>query len=161
MGQKIKNTGFESIINAVCIIVLAGVFGYLILNWNHLPNQIPAHYDANGTIDRWGNKNELWLCPIISLILFIIFTVIEKYLITWEIKMNNGTVNSYRVSKQILMLVKMILIIAFSYITINSAGGHTLPNAFTVILLGAIFAVLVIGLIQYMYLKKKMNRRNM
>lgn len=157
MEQKVKSTGFQHFINGICILVLVGVFGYLILNWSHLPNQIPAHYDASGAIDCWGNKNELWLCPVISLILFVIFTVIEKYLITWEIKMNNGNINSYRIAKDILMLVKMILVIAFSYITINSSGGNTLPNAFTIILVGSIFAVVSVGLILYMQLNKKAN----
>lgn len=157
MEQKVKSTGFQYVINGICLVVLAGVFGYLILNWSHLPSQIPAHYDASGAIDRWGNKNELWLCPIISLILFVIFTVIEKYLITWEIKMSNGNINSYRIAKDILLLVKMILVIAFSYITINSSGGNKLPNAFTVILVGSIFAVVSVGLILYMRLNKKAN----
>lgn len=157
MEQKVKSTGFQYIINGICLMVLVGVFGYLVLNWSHLPNQIPAHYDASGAIDRWGNKNELWLCPVISLILFVIFTVIEKYLITWEIKMNNGNINSYRIAKDIVLLVKMILVIAFSYITINSSGSNTLPNTFTVILVGSIFAVVSGGLILYMHINKKAN----
>ena len=155
MEQKVKNTVFQYIINGICLVVLVSVFSYLILNWSHFPSQIPAHYDASGAIDRWGNKNELWLCPIVSLILFVIFTIIEKYLITWEIKMNNGNINSYHIAKDILVLVKMILVIAFSYITINSSGLNTLPNAFTIILIGSIFTVVSVGLILYMHLNKK------
>ncbi|MFQ9924140.1 MAG: DUF1648 domain-containing protein [Beduini sp.] len=43
-----------------------------------MPNQIPAYYDASGAIDRWGNKNELWLCPVISLILFVILLLLRN-----------------------------------------------------------------------------------
>lgn len=86
---------------------------------------------------------------------FCYFTVIEKYLITWEINMNNGNINSYRIAKDIGLLVKMFLIIAFSYITINFSGGNTLPNTFTLILVGSIFAVVSVGLILYMHINKK------
>ena len=37
-----------------------------------IPNKIPIHYWINGTIDRWGNKNELFLVPIIIFLLFVI-----------------------------------------------------------------------------------------
>ncbi|MFQ9924139.1 MAG: hypothetical protein ACLRVU_11540 [Beduini sp.] len=69
--------------------------------------------------------------------------------------MNNGNINSYRIAKDIGLLVKMILIIAFSYITINFSGGNTLPNTFTLILVGSIFAVVSVGLILYMHINKK------
>lgn len=38
-----------------------------------ISNEIPIHYWINGTIDRWGNKNELFIIPIIIFLLFVIF----------------------------------------------------------------------------------------
>ena len=37
-----------------------------------MPNKIPIHYWMNGTIDRWGSKNELFIVPIMILLLFVI-----------------------------------------------------------------------------------------
>ena len=36
---------------------------------------IPAHYNAAGQIDRWGNKSELLIFPITTIIIGIIFLV--------------------------------------------------------------------------------------
>ena len=37
-----------------------------------MPNKIPIHYWMNGTIDRWGSKNELFIVPMIIFLLFVI-----------------------------------------------------------------------------------------
>ena len=43
---------------------------------NFLPEQIPAHYGANGEVTRWGSKYESLIVPFISIffggIMFII-----------------------------------------------------------------------------------------
>ena len=50
--------------------------------YNQLPDIIPAHFDFNGNVDRWGNKIESLLLPLIILLLTIVmhFTInsIEK-----------------------------------------------------------------------------------
>lgn len=38
-----------------------------------IPSKIPIHYWMNGTIDRWGSKNELFIVPIIIFLLFVVF----------------------------------------------------------------------------------------
>lgn len=37
-----------------------------------IPNEIPIHYWMNGSIDRWGSKNELFIVPIMIFLLFVI-----------------------------------------------------------------------------------------
>lgn len=37
-----------------------------------IPDEIPIHYWMNGTIDRWGSKNELFIVPMIIFLLFVI-----------------------------------------------------------------------------------------
>ena len=33
-----------------------------------IPEKIPVHYWLDGTIDKWGSKNELFIVPIIILL---------------------------------------------------------------------------------------------
>lgn len=45
------------------------------------PDSIPAHYGANGEIDRWGSKYELFIMPAVSLftaLMFWFFSFVEK-----------------------------------------------------------------------------------
>lgn len=157
MEDIMKNTRLQKGINAICLFALMGLFGYLIINWSHLPTKIPTHYNGSGMIDQWGSKNELWFCPIVSVIIFIFFTAIEKYLITWEIKNENGNIQSYCAAKNMVMITKLILIVAFSYLTINSTLSQSLPSMFTIILLSSVTLVILGGMVQYIYLKRKIN----
>lgn len=34
-----------------------------------LPDTIPAHYDGNGTADRWGSKYEMLIFPVVTLLM--------------------------------------------------------------------------------------------
>ena len=33
----------------------------------HLPEEIPAHYGFSGQVDRWGNKYEALIFPVITI----------------------------------------------------------------------------------------------
>lgn len=52
-------------------------FVYLAYVWNQLPAQVPMHYNIEGEIDRYGNKSELILIPIMtSLLIYLIFLAV-------------------------------------------------------------------------------------
>ena len=52
-------------------------FVYLAYIWNQLPAQVPMHYNIEGEIDRYGNKSELILIPIMtSLLIYLIFLAV-------------------------------------------------------------------------------------
>ena len=39
------------------LLILIGVpYIYLALIWNELPNQVPTHFNINGTADDWSGK---------------------------------------------------------------------------------------------------------
>ena len=61
--SKLPSTRYHKAVNLLCIAAMAAVFLYLIINWKHIPDQIPGHYNGAGEIDRWGNKSELCSLP--------------------------------------------------------------------------------------------------
>ena len=57
-------------------IVLAP-FIYLAFIWKNLPDSVPIHWDIEGDIDRYGDKSELILIPILlPLLIYVIFTIV-------------------------------------------------------------------------------------
>ncbi len=44
-----------------------------------LPDQIPAHYDANNQVTRWGSKYETLIFPVIAIVLGFIMQALAKY----------------------------------------------------------------------------------
>ncbi len=54
-------------------------FVYLAYIWNQLPQKVPVHWNAKGDIDRYGDKAELILIPLLlPFLAYIIFLVIPK-----------------------------------------------------------------------------------
>ncbi|MHA7829659.1 MAG: SdpI family protein [Flagellimonas sp.] len=52
-------------------------FLYLAYVWNQLPAQVPLHYNIKGEVDRYGDKSELILIPIMtSLLIYMIFLAV-------------------------------------------------------------------------------------
>ncbi|MGD8820547.1 MAG: DUF1648 domain-containing protein, partial [Anaerolineae bacterium] len=51
------------------IVVNLGLFGYLSARFPGLDVQLPLHFNAEGMVDRIGNKTELFALPIIGLLI--------------------------------------------------------------------------------------------
>ncbi|MEG0290835.1 MAG: DUF1648 domain-containing protein [Erysipelotrichaceae bacterium] len=66
--MKTKSSRLDVIKNILSILFLASYFGYLLLNWSNFPERIPGHYNAAGVVDRWGDKVELLVLPIVAFV---------------------------------------------------------------------------------------------
>lgn len=52
-------------------------FLYLMYVWNQLPEQVPLHYNLKGEVDRYGDKLELIMIPILlPLLIYLIFLAV-------------------------------------------------------------------------------------
>ena len=65
----------KKIMWAVSFISLAGTA--IVLQF--MPDQVPMHYDAVGTIDRWGSKYENLIFPVIILVMSLFWTLVMRY----------------------------------------------------------------------------------
>lgn len=69
MMRKVKKV--NKIVNIFYVVfgtlpLLVTIYIYPLIS-----NRIPIHYWINGTIDRWGSKNELFIVPLIIFLLFV------------------------------------------------------------------------------------------
>ena len=52
-------------------------FLYLAYVWNQLPSEVPLHWNIKGEVDRYGDRSELILIPILtSLLIYLIFLAV-------------------------------------------------------------------------------------
>ena len=59
------------------IAIVLAPFIYLAFIWKNLPDSVPIHWDIEGDIDRYGDKSELILIPILlPLLIYVIFTIV-------------------------------------------------------------------------------------
>lgn len=67
------------VFDVLVVALFAAALVYLILQWNQLPDQIPAHFGADGEVDRYGSRVELLLLPFIGVIMWAGMSLLEKY----------------------------------------------------------------------------------
>lgn len=129
MGKRPKihlpKTKNEKIFDMFGYLFFAGSIIFLVLVWGRLPEQVPAHYNAAGKVDRMGSKWELFLLPGISLIIFLIMLPIEKHpeIHNYPARINEENATSfYLISRQMLNQIKNICLILFSLIAFESVS---------------------------------------
>ena len=112
-------------------------FIYLAFLWNQLPKTIPVHWNINGEIDRYGNKTELLLIPILlPLLTYLIFLVIPK--IDPKKKLNKMG-NKLQSLKFLMTTLMSILALFIIYSTKEQC--LTNPN-YVIIIIGVLYIIL-------------------
>ena len=149
--MKVKNNIYDIFVEMVCLILLIGVLAYLFLNWSSVPDKIPGHYNVMGKIDRMGSKGELVILPIIGWLMYLVMTVIGKFPQIWNTGVTVTEENKervYRITKNLLNTVKLIMVAVFVYLTINSSQAISLTVWFL-----PVFLILLFGSMIFFFIK--------
>lgn len=144
----IPKTLFEKVLDIVTAILYATGIVYTIVIWSQLPDQVPAHYNGAGEVNRWGSKWELILLPVIAALLAVFMSFFEKHP-EWHnyMKLNEKNIEfQYRNSRLFMNVLKNECVLLFIFLTyqteqvalgkIDSLGGIFLP-IFLIIIFGS------------------------
>ena len=119
------------------IVIVSLPFIYLAYIWNELPEKVPMHWNIKGEIDRFGDKSELLLIPIIlPLLIYIILLVAPK--IDPKNKISKMG-NKYQHIKILLTTFMSILALFIIYTAKNQSFAN--PN-YIVLLIGISYIIL-------------------
>ena len=69
---------FEIIFQVLSIMIVLYITFLFIFKYASLPETIPAHYNAKGEVDGWGDKSSVLLLYGICLVMYIGLTVLER-----------------------------------------------------------------------------------
>lgn len=145
--MKIKNNKFDIIISIISILSLVGTAIFLIVSWNKIPSIIPGHYNSAGDIDRLTNKHSLIFLLVTGWILYIGMSLVEKFPNIWNIGVSVTEENKekvYRILKNMIGNIKLLVALVFSYLTFQSSTGDNLPPIFL-----PVFMILMFGSIAF------------
>ena len=154
--MKLKNNKIDWIIEIMCLTLLIGLTAYLIFHWGSIPDKIPAHYDWEGNIDRWGNKSDLIFLPMMSWFLYLLITGLQQVPLAWNTGVKITEENEervYRTLKYMLETLKLIVVADLTYITVHSLMGKSLSGWFTMIVLVAVFGDLIFWIVRLYQVK--------
>lgn len=135
----------------LCLVLLLGTAVYLMIVWSRLPDKIPAHYNAAGAVDRWGNTGELPVILAIGWMAYLGMTAVGRFPQIWNTGVPVTPENKeavYRTLQTMLSTLKLLLTAVFSFLTVNSSLSRNLPAWFL-----PAFLTLVFGSILFFTIK--------
>jgi uncharacterized membrane protein len=112
-------------------------FLYLAYIWNQLPEQVPLHYNIKGEVDRYGDKSELIMIPIMMpLLIYVIFLVVP-YIDPKKQLHKMG--NKYYTLKLLLTVFMSILALIILYTAKNQSWSNP---SYILLMMGVLFIIL-------------------
>ena len=134
---------------------------FLIYVWNTLPNEVPAHYNASGEVDRWGSKYELLILPIIGALMAVLMQFIEKFpeLHNYPERLNANNVKEfYLLSRKMANSIKNITLFIFALMLVQSISialewGNPLGKWLLPIIVISVLIPIVLGIINQRKIK--------
>lgn len=119
------------------IAIVLAPFIYLASIWNNLSDSVPVHWDIEGKIDRYGEKSELILIPILlPLLIYVIFTIVPLIDPKGKIQQMG---NKYFMLKAAMTIFMSILALVIIYAVKNESLYN--PN-YIILLIGVLLLIL-------------------
>lgn len=119
----------EKLLQVLSIASLLGLIILAAFSMSSLPAIIPTHFGVDGRPDGWGGKGTLLMLPILSAVLYVGITILERFPWTYnypvEITEENAA-GQYKLARRMLEWVKTVIIAVFLYLlwqTVQMAKG--------------------------------------
>jgi len=156
---QLKQT--DKILEIVGWVSVFGIWALTLTNYSILPEIIPIHFNGAGKADGFGNKTHIFVLPIISTLLFIGLTILNKHphIFNYPSQITKeNAVDQYTNATRMMRVLKLVIVVLFGLIvlkTIQIVNGHAdgLGTWFLPLTMGMIFIPMLYFLIKS--LKKK------
>ncbi|MFJ7669148.1 DUF1648 domain-containing protein [Lysinibacillus sp. NPDC097195] len=117
---KLPKTRYEKFLDVIGggLFIVSIVF--IISQFGNLPEEIPAHFNGAGEVDRWGSKIEVFILPGIGLIMWIFLGLLEKapHLHNYPTRLNEGNVEAFYLnSRKLCNELKNFSVILFAILS--------------------------------------------
>lgn len=162
MKIKLKYTKLQIMMELVAALIMVGMVAYLIFKWGDVPDKIPGHYNAAGEIDRWGNKSELIVLPIISFLMYLLLTGVERFPSIWNMPVKITDKNRdeiYGNMLSMLIVMKVGILACFSYLSYNGIEAKSLSIWYLPVFLVIIFGTMIYYIVKTVKVSKNNQYR--
>ena len=125
---QLKQT--EKVLEIVGWVSVVGIQALPLKNCSILPEIIPIHFNGAGKADGFGNKTHIFVLPIISTLLFIGLTILNKHphIFNYPSQITKeNAVDQYTNATRMMRVLKLVIVLLFGLIvfkTIQNVNGH-------------------------------------
>lgn len=148
--MKQKHTKLQMVLEIAAILLILGIIAFLLFRWPSIPEQIAGHYNAAGQVDRWGDKGEILVLPIVAIALYGLLTAVSFFPFLWNVPTaitKDNKAGVYRRMKTMLIVLKVEMLAIFLFITVNSSMARPLPGWFFPVFLVLVFGSVIFSVI--------------
>jgi uncharacterized membrane protein len=157
----IPKTQSEYIWDTIGFLFYFGSIILLVVVWNQLPAEVPAHFNGAGEVDRWGSKWELIILPCIGAFILLLMIFFEKHpeMHNYPERLNESNAKQfYLVSRKILNQTKNICLMIFSLLVFETVSiAMNWWSGFGIWLLPAILLGTFIPIIMGIFKQRKIK----
>lgn len=103
----------------------------ILINYSDLPDKIPSHYNAYGEVDGYGSKFLLIILTLISTILYISLTYLNRFphIFNFPVKITQeNAVNQYIIATRLIRYIKFIIVLIFGSIVFITIFNYKNSN---------------------------------
>ena len=119
----IKPNLTDRVLEIIGWFFIFGIWTLTLTNYFELPEIIPIHYNGIGEADGFGNKSNIFLLPIISSILYIGLSILNKnphvFNYLSEITEKNA-VHQYTNATRMIRVLKLVIVFIFGFIVFRT-----------------------------------------
>lgn len=147
-----SKTPLQQGLNSLALVALIGVVIIFLLKWPGLPDRIPHHFDIQGKPDAYGSKYLLMMFPLMSIVLYLFFSFLNKRPHTFNFPVpitEENAERQYTLAMNLNSAISAIIILIFFYLTwrtttivedkASGLGGFFMP-----LLLAMIFVPIIL-----------------
>lgn len=141
--MKTKLYWHDYVIIGLGVAVLIASTIIIVLNYGAMPDQIPMHYDFDGTVTNLSSKKEIIFLVVMDWVIYatMVFTVFFPKMWNMPQVSPQNAPRAIFVTKKMLEVMALLLTIMFSYMMLSSGGFFPYFNWLIFVFLGIIFAV--------------------
>ena len=131
--MKTRYTALQIVLEILGALLIVFMAVSVIRQWHTLPEAIPGHYDSHGDVDRWASRWEIFVMPLIGLVLYLLLTAMAAFPGKWGLP--NSLPEEHRRAihsrvRTMISVLKLEILGAIAYITLRNVGRMPLPGWF-------------------------------
>lgn len=116
---KIKLSKNDWVVEIISYLLLIAFWIFIVFSFQHLPDEVPTHYNALGEADAFGDKETILILPIIATFLFFLLSILSRSPETFnyavEITEENAE-KQYRNAVRLMRTLKTLIVLIFFFI---------------------------------------------
>jgi len=128
---KIPLTLTDKIVEVLGALFVWASWSIVNANYSSLPDVIPIHFDASGTADGFGDKSNIFALPVVSTVVFIALTILNRFPHLFNYPAGLTLENArtqYSIATSMIRFLKLSVAIVFAmivYFAVQNAKGET------------------------------------